>query len=149
MSNLIQHALRELLAIGYQPVGTEEDGPNEWIQKNVLELLEVFSRQGHSGFSAPYCISLFERLARFEPLAPLTGEDDEWMDVGGGLWQNIRCSHVFKSTADGAYDIQGRVFRDPDGSSWTKHESRVPVTFPYTPVTEYVEVRPDTDGAAS
>lgn len=139
MRNLIEHAKREFLAAGYKPIEEEEDGPNKWIQENVLQLLEVFSWQGHSGSSAPYCVGVFEKLAMFEPLCPLTGNDDEWNDVGGGTLQNRRCSHVFKN-ANGAYDINGRIFREPDGCCYTSSESKTPVEFPYTPKSVYVDV---------
>lgn len=141
MSNLIEHAKREFKAIGYPPLDQEqEDGPNKWIQENLIELLEVFSKQGHSGFSAGYCINAFNKLARFEPLAPLTGEDWEWQEVAENLWQNIRCSRVFKDEQGCAYDIEGRVFVEPNGSAYTSKDSRVPVIFPYTPKTEQVQV---------
>lgn len=143
MSNLKEHALREFKAIGYKSI-EEEEGPNKWIQQNILELLEVFSNQGHSGFSAPYCIGLFNKLASFEPLCPLTGEPEEWNDTSHmssrPVWQNKRCSHVFKDADGQAYDIQGKVFREPDGSCYTSKESRVYVEFPYTPKTEYIDV---------
>lgn len=136
--NILEHAKRELKAVGYIPLDEEqEDGPNKWIQENVLELLEVFSKQGHSGMSAPYVIQLFEKLAMLEPLCPLTGEDDEWEEVDDGLYQNKRCSHVFKNNSR-TYDINGKVFIDPSGVGWTSSESRVDVTFPYTPKTIYV-----------
>ncbi len=145
MSNLEQHALAELKAIGYTPLGQpQEDGPNKWIQENVLELIRVFAAQGHSGFSAPYCIRLFTKLANFEPIAPLTGEDDEWNEVSDGVFQNKRCSHVFKDNdrfGGQAYDIEGRVFRYPDGSCYTGKDSFVPIVFPYTPAVEYVDVK--------
>lgn len=51
------------------------------INKNILEIIEVFSNQGHSGFSAGYAISVLERLLRYKPLTPLTGEPDEWNEV--------------------------------------------------------------------
>lgn len=140
MSNLIKHAKREFLAVGYKPVEEEEDGPNKWIQENVLELLRVFSEQGHSGSSAPYCIETFKRLAMFEPLTPLSGDADEWNEVGDGYWQNNRCSRIFKEADGRAYDIRGRVFCDPNGLCYTSRDSRVYVTFPYTPTTEYVGV---------
>lgn len=54
------HAEREFRALGYKPVDQEE-GPNKWIQENVMELLEVFSKQGHSGMSAPVCVRYFEK----------------------------------------------------------------------------------------
>ena len=140
MSNLIEHAKRELLALGYIPLDQEqEDGPNKWIQENILALLAVFEEQGHSGSSAPYCISMFAKLAKFEPLVPIQGTDDEWIEIGENQWQNKRCSHVFKD-ADHAYDINGKIFREPSGACFTSRDSRVTVTFPYTPTTEYVDV---------
>lgn len=141
MSNLINHAIREFKALGYTPPDEEqEDGPNLWIQENILELIRVFSAQGHSGSSASYCVKMFSKLAMFEPLAPITGEDWEWIEVGPNVFQNVRCSHVFKDGKDGpAYDSHGRIFRDPDGSCWTNSESRVFVTFPYTPTSVYVD----------
>lgn len=138
MSNLIEHAKREFLAVGYKQ--DEEEGPNKWIQENVLELLRVFANQGHSGMSAPYCVGMFEKLALFEPLAPLTGEDHEWMEVSKGVWQNVRAPRVFKGKDGRAYDIEGRIFRAPNGTCYTSGDSRVFVEFPYTPSREYVDV---------
>ncbi len=133
-SNSELHARRELKAAGYDP--DEKDGPDRWIQDNVLELIRVFSKQGHSGSSAPYCIEMFRKLAAFEPLVPLSGADDEWHEFSPGHFQNRRCSHVFKDET-GAYDSTGIIWRDPDGSCYQNFESRVPVTFPYTPKREY------------
>jgi hypothetical protein len=143
MRNLIDHAKNEFIAAGYKPIEQEEPGPNKWIQENIIELLEVFSKQGHSGLSAMYCIGMFERLAKFEPLVPLTGKDEEWMEVGDNIFQNKRCLHVFKQKDrfnGQAYDINGRIFRDPNGLCYTSSDSCVPVTFPYTPQSEYVDV---------
>lgn len=138
-----RHAIREFKAAGYLPIEECEDDPNKWIQENVLELIRVFSKQGHSGFSAPYCVEAFSKLAMHEPLVPLSGNDDEWNEVGDGVLQNNRCSHVFKQ-ADRfngqAYDLNGRVFREQNGACYTNSESLVPVIFPYTPTIEYVDV---------
>ena len=146
-SNSIAHAKRELVAIGYD-LDDKEEGPNKWIMENLFELLAVFSTQGHSGSSAPYCISMFKKLASFEPLSPLTGEDVEWNDVSmygdNPLWQNNRASNVFKNKNGQAYDVQGKVFREPDGCTYTGSESTVNIEFPYTPKIEYVDV--DTEG---
>lgn len=105
----------------------------------VMKMIAVFSEEGHSGFSANLAINLFERVARFEPLTPLTGEDDEWMEITDGQWQNVRCYHVFKDES-GAYDIEGKIFREPSGACFTSRDSRLPVTFPYVPKREYVDV---------
>lgn len=138
MSNLIAHAERELKATGMLDSGDEM---NELMCRCVLELVQTFAAQGHSGFSASYCINAFNKLARYEPLGPLTGADSEWIEVGeqdgGPLWQNNRCSRVFK-TLNGAYDIDGKVFVDKQGIAYTNFNSRTAVTFPYTPTTEYV-----------
>ena len=152
MNNYEKHAWLEFKAAGWiDDNGKFKDDMQEMICKHVLKLLKVFSGEGHSGTSAPYAISLFEKLAKFEPVAPLTGEDWEWNDVSDHMgritYQNKRCSHVFKDE-DGVYDIDGIVWyewhNDTENnvlykSHFTNFESRVPVTFPYTPKTEYKE----------
>lgn len=147
MSNLHNHALAEFRAAGWLDAdGKFEDEMQEEICKHVLELLKVFSDEGHSGSTAPYTVNMFKKLAMFEPLVPLTGEDWEWVEVSEGVFQNKRCSRVFKQ-ADRfngqAYDIDGKVFREPGGACYTGSESRVLVTFPYVPKTEYIEVSGD------
>lgn len=141
-SSLELYAMREFKMAGYIPLAQQqENGPNKWIQEDVLELIRVFSKQNHSGFSAPHCISLFKTLAMFEPIFPLQGTDGEWNEIGDGCWQNNRCSHVFKDADGCAYDIEGRIFRKPDGLCYQSKDSRVDVTFPYTPTREYVDVK--------
>jgi hypothetical protein len=154
MSNFTKHAQREFRAAGWiNEHGKFRDDLQSEICQDVLDLLEIFAQQGHSGTTAPYTIELFAKLARFEPIVAITGQDWEWQEVDDerGVWQNLRCSHVFISSQEfngQAYDIDGRVFwswiRDSDGkiskSSWTNADSRVPVTFPYTPSVEWVFV---------
>ena len=161
MNNFEKHAREEFRAAGWVDANGEfKDGMQKMICEHVLRLLNVFDGEGHSGSSAPYAIGLFSRLAKFEPIAPITGEDWEWHDVseisGVTHYQNKRCSSVFKDGKDGeAYDIDGKVFwewaisYDDDGkpngkahkSYYTGRESRVPVTFPYVkpkePIYEY------------
>ena len=140
-----KHAEREFVALGYD-LDDKEEGPNKWIMDNVFELLDVFGKQGHSGFSAPYCLDIFNRCAKFEPLCPLLGDDKEWNDVsqygsGEPKYQNNRCSHVFKESNGRAYDSDGIIFRDEDGCTYTSMDSRVYITFPYVPVSKYVDVK--------
>lgn len=160
MSNLHQHARDEFRAAGWTDAeGKFKDEMQQAICEHVLKLLDVFADEGHSGSSAPYAINMFKTLAMFEPIVPLTGEDWEWNEVGPGVFQNKRCSRVFKQADrfDGqAYDLDGIVFYDwyerdlePDEpgfpgktrfkSHYTCRESCVPITFPYTPTTEYKE----------
>lgn len=141
MSNLLRHAETELTAAGY--LSTDEEGPNKWMREKVLELVKVFAAQGHSGSSAPFAVSLFEKVARYEPLVPLQGTDDEWSEYASGQFQNMRCSHVFKQAdrfGGRAYDVDGLIFVDPNGYAYTGAASHVPITFPYTPKSDYVYV---------
>jgi hypothetical protein len=142
MSNMLTWAEAELKLAGYD-INDPEDGPNRWLAEGTLELLKVFSEQGHSGMSAPYAIALFEKLASWKPIAPLTGEDDEWNDVGEGTWQNKRNSSVFKKEDGQAYWMDGRVFWEwythpeiddgkPYKSHYTSSGSRVNIEFPWT-----------------
>jgi hypothetical protein len=101
--------------------------------KDVLELLETFSGQGHSGMSAPVIVEMFRKLALFRPLGPLTGEDGEWNDVGDEL-QNRRRSSVFKDKKTGIVrDIDAVVFQDEDGVRYTCQASMEmgEIRFPY------------------
>jgi hypothetical protein len=168
MSNLVNFARKELELAGYFDKDAMYGG---MLGDAVIKMIEQFADEGHSGMSANITISLFQRLAHFEPLTPLTGENDEWNDISDDsftafaitepdeetndiisainsskpckkLWQNKRCSHVFKDE-DGAYDSEGRIFREPSGACFTSKDSRVPVTFPYTPKREYIDVNGD------
>ena len=149
MSNLEKYAKNELELAGFY----DDDAfyGKGVMAEAVLKLIRILGDEGHSGASASFAISIFEKLARFEPLTPLTGEDDEWADQGY-TFQNKRCMHVFKDSKDGqAYDIEGIVFYDlikkqnDNGivetakSYYTCFQSRVPVTFPYVPTKEYKE----------
>ena len=145
MSNLVEYAERELDLAGWN----DPDGMYGTLVKDaVLDLVRLFSDQGHSGMSASIVTSIVEKLMRYEPLTPLTGEDNEWTvlnyddDIAA---QNKRCSHVFKRADGTAYDIEGRVFREPNGSCYTGRGSRVDITFPYNPTREYVDVAEDTE----
>lgn len=136
MSNIKQFAISELTRIGMY---NSDDEMNQDMCKHILKMVDTFSEEGHSGFSASYAIGILEKLLRWEPLSPLTGEDDEWMEVGFGIYQNIRCSHVFKKGKNGrAYDLDGRVFIDQNGCSYGSRDSIVFINFPYTPKTEYI-----------
>lgn len=157
---IIDHAKAEFRAAGWVDAeGKFKDEMQQMLCEGVIDLLKVFSDEGHSGSSAPYAIDMFAKLAKFEPLVPLTGEDWEWNEVGDGVFQNKRCSHVFKQAdrfGGQAYDINGIVFYewnerplddDEEGypgtrrfkSHFTSRDSCVPITFPYTPTTEYQE----------
>lgn len=108
------------------------------INNNIKEIIFLFSTQGHSNLSASYAKNTLNKLLNYEPLSPLTGEPSEWVNVGNGLFQNKRCSRIFKDVNKfngQAYDINGRVFKDANGK-YTNNNSITLITFPYTPTTD-------------
>lgn len=127
----------------------------------ILALCAAFGSSGQSGGSAPYVANAIsqalKRLMMFETLAPLTGEDSEWIDVGNSnngevTFQNTRDSRVFKDGKDGrAYFIDAIVFdgdiggRFTGSGSVTYDEGTIGSTqyikeFPFYPKTFYVDV---------
>ena len=134
MGNLVDHAKKEL---AFLKTGDEM---NDAMYDHLIHMVSEFEKEGHSGFSANYAIAHLEKLLRFEPIGPLTGESHEWNHVAENLWQNNRCSRVFMDDEGNAWDIEGRVFIEPNGTAFTSGDSHIPVTFPYTPTREEVYV---------
>lgn len=127
MSNLVKHAQKELELIG--AFSEEDDFYGGETGKAVLELIQVFADQGHSGMSASIVRGLFNTLANFKPVSPLTLKDDEWTqrnnfeDEGAGdncSFQNIRNSAVFKNSKDGKpYYVDAFYKKTQTGTTWS------------------------------
>lgn len=107
-SPLVEHAKRELRLAELDQPDADYGGA---IATQVLALIELFASQGHSGGSAMFVLSLFDRLARFKALTPLASDPAEWIDrsemSNEPLWQNRRQSSVF--SRDGGqtwYDLE-------------------------------------------
>jgi hypothetical protein len=146
----LEYAKDELDRIGMTADGDEY---NAMMRNHILHMVKEFNKEGHSGFSANYAIQCLNKLLRFEPLSPLTGEDSEWIDVSSlgdePSWRNKRCSRVFKDADGKAYDLDGVVYwqwvEREDGSKYKSHYSKGGkgnikyIEFPHTPKTEYVE----------
>jgi hypothetical protein len=133
--NILVWAEDELKLAGYD---ASIDDINGWLAKGTLDLLKVFSEQGHSGASAAFAIKLFDTLASWKPIAALTGEDREWIEISDNLWQNKRDGEVFKNK-DSAYWLDGIVFWEwfangkdiPYKSYFTNSDSKVLISFPW------------------
>jgi hypothetical protein len=108
MSNLIDHAERELRLLG------NDDAMNQ----GILAMVAVFSTMGHSGSSAAYCTQVVERLLRFENLSPLTDDPDEWnyiaeemlADGQAPLWQSSRNPEAFSHDGGKTYYLLSEKF---------------------------------------
>ena len=118
MSSLLQFAKSELRSAGMFDADSDFDGD---LGAQVMALMETFCAYGHSGGGAAMTLVLFDKLARYLPINPLTGEDSEWDDPvpngAGDMQQNNRCPTVFK---------EGDV-------AWDSAVGHKPITFPYMP----------------
>ncbi len=140
--SLIDHAKSEFEFAGWPG----DDEMQKKMCDDLLELLGTFSKQDHSGFSAQYCLSYFDKLARFQAITPLSGSDNEWNEVDNGndgiMYQNKRDPSIFKETNGNSFWVDGKIFRDPDGCTYTSGESHVEITFPWTrPEPEIIDVK--------
>lgn len=95
-SNLVKHARQELDRALLSDADSDYEG---LIATAVLELVEVFARQGHSGGSAAMVTAILERVLRYQPLTPISSDPSEWNEVGEDVWQSRRNPAVF--SADG------------------------------------------------
>lgn len=145
--NNLKWAKRELDLVYKSP---EDD----FIKQDVMELLETFSNQGQSGYSASFISNIFNKLARHELLSPLDyNEDDfvslkEYGDPTG--YQNKRLSSVFKNDV-GCYYLDGIRFVDEYDISFTgsiinEHNERIKSSqyiksFPFIPKTFTINVK--------
>ena len=105
--SFVDYAREELTRAGMFDADSDYNGE---AGKAVMELVEVFAKQGHSGASAWLVRNLFEKVTSYEPLTPLSSDPDEWHDVSEGagrpMWQSKRKPTVFSN--DGGqtwYDI--------------------------------------------
>lgn len=154
---LVDHAQVELQMMGL--FDKEGDFYEGMTGKAVMELIETFAKQGHSGMSAGIVADLFHKLANYKPLQPITGKDEEWNERNygdGPYWQNKRESGLFKE-ADGRVTYNGALRKvTPNGITWsgpiymTKEDAINNVNrfnssleikgFPFTPKTFYIDV---------
>ncbi len=118
--SLIKHAKRELELAGLFDKDSDYGG---MLGDAVVELMAVFSKQGHSGHSAGIVSNLFDKLSRYKNITPLNFKDEEWNETGEASYQNNRRSSVFKDGKDGLpyfIDAYVKIAKFPDGhtSGW-------------------------------
>lgn len=149
--NLKEHAKFELDRVGLFNSDSDYDGE---IGKAVMELIETFSSQGHSGASANIVRNIFNELAQYKPLGGITGVPEEWTDVGNNIFQNKRLGSVFKQRQihDGRpYYLDAISWRTVEnGSSWSGtaitpdgkdvNSRQLIKSFPFIPKTFLIDV---------
>lgn len=116
MSNLLEHAKRELEIAGLFDEDSDYGG---MLGKSILEIVEKFSKQDHSGFSAVMSIQILSKLLAYENLTELTDNPEDWIEVGEGVWQNRRNSKCFSNDSGKThYSLD-----DPTVIGTKKHET--------------------------
>lgn len=110
------------------------------MNNDVLELLKVFSEQGHSGFSAPIAIRLFSKLANHKLITEVEDNPDDWDDNG----QHKYITSIFKRDDGTCYYMYGRLFAEPNSNNFFYNKaSNVDITFPiklYDLQSEYIRL---------
>jgi len=110
MSNLVNHARRELEIIGEDPETIE----------GYLNVIQAFADMGHSGGSSSIAIPTIERLLQFRNLSALTDDPADWLNqkeyTGEDFWQNIRNSEAFSTDGGKTYYLlsEGAHSRNPE-----------------------------------
>ena len=152
MSNYKKHFDRELKIMKDNLKKGDSLAIKDFIP-DIESIIEKFSKQGHSGGSAPFYAgalsSVIKKTLLFHPLSPLAGKDDEWNnDISqDDTCQNNRERAVFKKGKNGrAYFLNAIVWVGEDrGNAFTGSvegiDSRQFIkSFPFTPKTFYVDV---------
>jgi hypothetical protein len=109
VSNLLKHAEYELKKAGWFNKGSDYDG---MIGKAVMRLMKVHAKEGHSGGSHALVLQVFNTVANFKTLSPLTADPKEWMEIGSTklngekVWQSTRQHSCFSNNGGKTwYDI--------------------------------------------
>ena len=137
--------------------------------KEILALCEAFGKSGQSGGSAPFTATVIskaiKKLLLFEPICPITGSDEEWINVRDVsdedemMYQNKRCSALFKSKSGKCWYVDAIVKKVVQtgqcfsGAFWLSKEDYLAgdktkkigcahyvKSFPFTPKTFYIDV---------
>ncbi len=120
----------------------------------VLALVEAFGNSGQSGGSAPMVAgvisSVVKKLCLQEPISPIMGIDEEWMETATDVQQNRRCSALFKEKDGSCHYNHAIIWEGSLGGAFHGsvdiengkqiHSSQKIKGFPFTPKTFYINV---------
>ena len=125
--NLHDHAVNELSRLDD---GSEEQAE---VNKDILKIVDDFSSQGHSGFSAQYTLNMLNRLLNFYPLTAIKDKEVEWETLADGTKQSKRYSALFKDKDGSVFDVNkiSVVYEGHENSAWVG--PRYYVKLPYRP----------------
>jgi hypothetical protein len=163
MSNTRKFAERELLALSKSSIDPNNRPIIERFIPELIALCDKFGQSGQSGGSAGYVASALskavENLCMQKPICPLTGFDEEWVDVSDIsdsrgkediMYQNSRCSALFKNGNGQVWYLDAISWREEKGSHWSGKailpngekigSHQFIKKFPFEPKTFYVDI---------
>ena len=154
ISSLMQHAYDELKYCGIDiseggcnPKNPKDpfDGYVNACAKNAIEMLKVFDSDGHSGMSSSITLRIFNRLANYQNIEPLTNNPDEWQKLSGcedSDWQNKRNPACFTTDFKTYYNVDDKdnKIKGEDGY-WEKKPKDQWVKHPLKDYKEFLEHR--------
>lgn len=121
MSNLVKHAEREMRLAGLYDADSDYGG---MIPEAVINMIKARG-EGHSGGSHYLTMQVFNKVANYETLTPITSNPDEWFmhdaNYTGGkeMWQNTRQSSCFSYDAGQTwYDIDDKKKKNWPNRKW-------------------------------
>lgn len=108
-------------------------GLQHLIHANIMEIYDLIKDKDDE------IKNILIKLLDFKPITPIMDGPEQWNKVGEGLYQNKRCSGVFKEIFSNgleiSYYIHDRAYSDDGGISF--HTSSIygrhEITFPFTP----------------
>ena len=139
---LLEHAKRELKLAGYDisDKGCDMHDDKEpftgylnYCARNAYELIETLYKAEHSGMSIGITLEIFNKLAKWETLTPLTNNPDEWCKLEGcedGDWQSKRNPSCFTRDFKTYWNVDEpenqirtgeHTFKMKPKSEWIKH----------------------------
>lgn len=159
MGATLEHAKAELDILVKNSTDPENRPIIEPFIPEILQLIEKFGASGQSGGSAPYTAAALsqaiKKLCLQEPINPVYGTDDEWIDVtqlsdGQILFQNKRCSALFKDESGRSWYLDAIAWNTKNTGAWSGNakdkegndiRSRAYVkSFPFEPKTFIIDV---------
>ena len=118
MSNLIAHAEEEMRRAGLYDADADYGG---MIPEAVMKLVRALASDGHSGGSHGITMAIFNQVANFKTLTPITNDPTEWVNVSEycgndskPVWQNRRDGTNFSNDGGKTYyniDEKGRPIK--------------------------------------
>lgn len=118
MGNLTDHAEREMRLAGLYDTDADYGG---MIPEAVMALVKAHAAQGHSGGSHHLTLRIFNEVANFKTLTPITSDPATWTDVsemgGRPMWQSKRQPSVFSEDGGATwYDLDAPRPAPSDGA---------------------------------